>query len=745
MRALNILVATVLFLTALVLILPFGLKWFIQRYDQEFISREIQLHDVDFNPITGRVVLEDLILLEANAVDTFFQSQSVELDIAWSSLYKKKLWLTEVRLEGLTLNILSGPDRYNFSDLLTAVNNPEDASGDNNHLSWQLDSLRITKSQLQYTDELRNQSIHLDSIRLELDHISDTTTEYPISLAFQLEQGLVDSRIILNTSSAAYQVELSTQSFPLFHLQPYLSDYIHLSRFDARLYAQLQIAGNYNDNNSFRAKGSVDARDLVLEDLQSDSLLSWQSFYLSIDSLDFDQSIFDFSQVRLSRPYVRLALDSAGNNFSKAFLTAKVDSTTTAPDSLMQASRPYQNPFEYLATSLYGLSREYFMNNYLADSIQINEGVLDYYDFTLQEPFRMQLSNISAVATEITAEDQYASFDIRSRVNQSGNLTAKLEISRSGMDNMLFDFKVDNLFLDDLNPYSRYYIAHPFSSGKVIFSSKNSISNYFLDSQNKLFVEKVEVGDKDTVSALYELPMRLAVAILRDLDGNIDLNLPVEGQLDNPKYKLWNTILQILRNLILKAVSAPYRLLAQSVGAKEKDLRIVGFDELQYQLSQEQRRSMSNLAKVLRQKPEFNIRFVSQGDTLQERQQMAILDTWQQWQASLDTVAIDSLSTPDLLNLQDSSFIAFVQAETAKPIRSEAEMALACLEIQGKDSVNLRYQHLWNKRRKSVNQHLLEVEQLDSSRWEFVNKNNTTKDDSLASMPHFTIEYFVTQ
>jgi hypothetical protein len=353
----------------------------------------------------------------------------------------------------------------------------------------------------------------------------------------------------------------------------------------------------------------------------------------------------------------------------------------------------------------------------------------------------MELSELSALATDIKEEDEYTKFNIRSRLDQTGNMVADLQVSRKGIDNMIFDFKVDNVYLSTFNPYSKYYMAHPFADGKVIFSSKNKIENYFLTSSNNLFVEQIAVGDKDTANALYELPMKLAVALLRDFQGNVNLDVPVEGRLNDPEYKLWRTILQVLRNIILKVVTAPYRLLANAIGGDPNDLRSVNFEPLQYEVQQQQTKSLKSIAKVLKQKPEFIIHFVSVSDSMEEKSALALNETWRAYQATTALVSQDSSSLLPALKDLDSAFYQFVQqAVPAFDTITNTNVLSACLEYTGKAKIDTLYQQLWKKREASVHHYLQEIEALAEERWVFAGAKSSPT-DSTKYHPHYQIEY----
>lgn len=728
--------------------LPYLAEWYLEKNDQEILGREIEIEDIDLNIFTGKLALEGLQVFGEDMQRQFLSCQNAEIRLSWWQLFSDNIHIRLFRLDELKVNIIQNGKHFNFDDLLSPI--VEDSiEKPSKTYRWQLDSVLLANSALRYQDVIVGSKIDLDSINISSGSLSSENPSYQFDTHFMMQQGTLAANLYVDTDQSLYVLKSKIDQLSFASLQPYLNKFMKLSAFDSQLDGDILLSGNYVEADSFALKGNLHVRDFIMIDQQEDSLMAWADFAVEIDSLNTRQQIYDFGNVSMNQPYIRLVVTPEGNNFTFALADSPQDSLSQTDSLSMQLQTDtlsednYISPFEYIAESLYELTQEYLAVNYLADSISIEGGVLEYYDYTLEDSFYMELSDLSALATDIKEEDEYTKFNIRSRLDQSGNMVADLQISRKRIDNMIFDFKLDNVYLSTFNPYSKYYMAHPFADGKVIFSSKNKIENYFLTSSNNLFVEHIAVGDKDTANALYELPMKLAVALLRDLQGNVDLDVPVEGQLNDPEYKLWRTILQVLRNIILKVVTAPYRLLANAIGGDPKDLKSVSFDPLQYDVQQQQAKSLKSIAKVLKQKPEFKACFVSISDSIQEKSALALRETWADYQSSMGMVSQDSLNLLPSVNSLDSAFYQFVQQSVAGfDTITTTNVLGACMEYTGKVRVDTLYQQLWKKRTASVHDYLLEVEALPVERWLFTNKAKTTSDSSNVH-PHFLVEYEV--
>jgi len=162
----------------------------------------------------------------------------------------------------------------------------------------------------------------------------------------------------------------------------------------------------------------------------------------------------------------------------------------------------------------------------------------------------MNLEKVAIKAQNIRSENKFAEFDIEEK-SSTAKLEGALLVSREGIENMNIDMSVKGLFLNRFSPYSRMYTAHRLTEGISSFTNKSEIKDSYLKRKNKLHIESVKVSKKDKTRNGSSLPMRLAVALIKDSNGNIDLNIFVEGSINDPKYKFGKIIWQIGKNLLV--------------------------------------------------------------------------------------------------------------------------------------------------------------------------------------------------
>lgn len=117
--------------------------------------------------------------------------------------------------------------------------------------------------------------------------------------------------------------------------------------------------------------------------------------------------------------------------------------------------------------------------------------------------------------------------------------------------------------------YSAKYVGYPIKRGKLSLDVQYQIKDRALQASNRVVLNQLTFGDKTDSPDAVKLPVLLAVALLKDSRGNIDINLPISGSLDDPQFSVGGIIVRVLVNLVVKAVTSPFTLLASAFGGGE--------------------------------------------------------------------------------------------------------------------------------------------------------------------------------
>lgn len=216
------------------------------------------------------------------------------------------------------------------------------------------------------------------------------------------------------------------------------------------------------------------------------------------------------------------------------------------------------------------------------------------------------VSNIKGEVTEV---------DIDGVVDEYGSTKLKGSLDGSDVKSYLdIDFNFKNLDLSSASGYSAQFAGYKIDKGKLFLDLKYKINNSELQSKNSVVIRNIELGDAIEDENITKLPLGFAIALLEDKDGVIDIDLPIEGNIDNPDFKYGSLVVKTLANLIVKAVASPFKFLGSMMGIDAEKLKILEFEAGEAVLLPPQREKLDNLAEILVKKPKLSLAITSTYD-----------------------------------------------------------------------------------------------------------------------------------
>ncbi len=744
-RWLIVIIGLILFLLiGIYLFLPWWTIRYIEKHDREWINRDITIEQLRLNPFTLGATAGGVRITEPQSDSTFVKWSSTYVNLALWPLFKSKAVIEELSVDEFYGHIIYAGSGFNFDDLLEPEETVPETTGNDSGWAYQLNKVTLHRSQIIYDDLSVGSHIVLDSIGIGVHAFSSVDTVFRADFrAQQPAGGSLDGQIRYNLQNGDYQTSTAIKTLALEPFKPYVTRGIRLGDFVGNFNADFHLSGNAD---FLACSGQFEVGDFRMTDPEQDTLVLTDKLELGVDSIDTQNRLFDFRKLQLSDTYLKFEYLAKGDNFSNLIVRGPPDSLSVENAAADTAERKintqnyYASPFEYLALYIYDLTKDYIFNAYAIDTVAVQNFNLRFYDYTLEDPFYFDLSSTSITAGEIELEDEEAEFAFAGIVNRTGSIDGKVQISREGVRNMDVDFQIKGVFLTRFSPYSRFYTAHPFLEGAVTFTSTNSIKDYYLQSDNHLLIEQIEVGDKLKTSSGNSLPMKFAVALIRNVNGNVDLDIPIEGQLEDPKYKLGKIIWQVIKNIVVKAASTPFRLLADAFNVDENDLKTIYFNSGQTNLEKRQIKSLNSISRVLSKKPEITVDLLHLYNREYELDALAIRKAKTDYLAAT-SVAEDSLQQLNTIATTDSLFRAFL-AETSPVYDSTISIADNARRRYGEENLQNELDTAIAAQQELIAQYLTEEREIPANR--FTIKNLSTEEISLnQTHPKFTVEFGV--
>jgi uncharacterized protein involved in outer membrane biogenesis len=242
--------------------------------------------------------------------------------------------------------------------------------------------------------------------------------------------------------------------------------------------------------------------------------------------------------------------------------------------------------------------------------ILVSDGKVDFADLSLITPFGTKIHELKGVVAGVSStKNVRAQIKLDGRVDEYG--TSKIDGELNSSDPKAFtDISVvfRNVEMSRLTPYSGKFAGRKIDSGKLSVDLKYQIDKSRLAGDNQIVVERLALGEKVESPDAVDLPLDLAVALLEDANGVIDLGLPVSGNLDSPEFSFGALIWKALGNLITKIVTSPFRALGALVpGGGEEAFNTVAFEPGRPDVPPPEKEKLAKLAGALQKRPQLKL------------------------------------------------------------------------------------------------------------------------------------------
>ena len=299
----------------------------------------------------------------------------------------------------------------------------------------------------------------------------------------------------------------------------------------------------------------------TLDTLKTRDFLKWQQ--VVVEGLNYQHGdSLSIDKVNLLQPYARFMInDDRTTNVDDLLIPQPADSRC---QNQPQPNRPARTN-RWASTSA---------------AIAINDGSANFADFSLTPNFATAVQQLNGqIGTIDSRQAKPASVDIKGKVDRYAPVTIKGAVNPfDPMASLDIATSFKRVELTTLTPYSGKFAGYRIRKGRLNLDLHYLITKGQLKAENKVVVEQLQLGEKVDSPDAVSLPLKLAIALLKDVDGKISIELPVTGDLNNPQFSVMPIVWQTLRNLIVKAAAAPFKMIGGLVsGGGSEDLGTVSF------------------------------------------------------------------------------------------------------------------------------------------------------------------------
>jgi hypothetical protein len=453
----------------------------------------------------------------------------------------------------------------------------------------------------------------VDEIELKANNLSTAEGQKGnASLALRLNQrGTISTEGTVGINPISANLKMSLKDIEVKPFQPYFTDKVKITVTDGALSTTGNFALGYSGKKELKATYSGEAS---LNHFASIDKLTAEDFFkmdsLAFNDIHFDSDPFsmDIKGIALSDFYAHVLINPDGKlNLQEIMAKEGAPSKVGTPPP---EKKGVESPKEKEPPK-----------NIKIGTITLQGGTINFSDKSVDPEFSAKLSEIGGRVSGLSSEEtSLADLEVRTKLNDYAPLQITGKINPLKQD-LYVDIKArfTDMDLSPITPYSGKYAGYTIEKGKLSFDLKYLIEKRKLDARNVIFLDQFTFGDKVESPHATKLPVKLAIALLKDRKGEIKLDIPVSGSLDDPKFSVFGIILKIIVNLIAKAVTSPFALLGAVFGGGE-ELSYLEFDYGVAKIGEAATKKIDTLVKALSDRPALKLDIEGHVDLEKDRE-----------------------------------------------------------------------------------------------------------------------------
>jgi hypothetical protein len=440
-----------------------------------------------------------------------------------------------------------------------------------------------------------------------------------LNINLSIEDSMLTSKLSYDLKKSDLDGAISFKDLPLAPFVALLPANEQLITQKGSVSAELKLKTN---QKGWAILGDLDFAELAIyEPKEKDPLLSWKKAFFSKFELDFlekEQKRFSIQELVLTQPFVRFSIgEDKFSNFRRLFMKnqATLASTTTASTTTASTAVSSTPPTPKTA------DKPAFEVDIKA--IKVNQGGMYFSDASIRTGFKTNINNLNGSLLGVSnVPGQYATIALDGTVDKSGSLRARgqaaFEDPRRNSDISL-SFK--NVPLNSINPYAMTFAGYQIDDGRIDVDLRYNAKEGQLLGKNRFVIRKIKLGEEVPDFKGLRLPIGLAIAVLEDSDGMIDVNIPIKGNVDSPEFSVGHLFWQALRNVLSSIITAPFRALASLFG--EEGLDGIYTAPGESVITPPEQEKLEKVAKLLEKKANAMVEFYGTYDPQIDRQELA--------------------------------------------------------------------------------------------------------------------------
>ena len=463
-------------------------------------------------------------------------------------------------------------------------------------------------------------NVHVAGFNTRPDDVLDVTMDSTLNGSGKLS---AKAQVTPKSGDVTAHVEASALALPF--VQPYLSRYTSMTLVNGTLGARLDL--QHRSDGYLEVKGNTQVMGLkTVDNSQKRDFVTWKDFKVADLAYTSKPASLRIKNITATELYARMIIRPDRSINIKEVLTpagtrpppaaadtaAAQEESASAPAAPAKPAAPTRKtkaalpPPATKTTAVAPSSGAAFPIS--IGTVRFINATLDYTDLWIKPSFSVGIQTLNGAVTGLSSDPKS-----RAKIELNGKVDRYSPAHIGGEANLLsaalytdLTMSFKDIDLTIVNPYSGHFVGYKIDKGKLSVDVSYKIQERKLEAKQHFVVDQLELGDRvDSPDAIHA-PVKLAVALLKDRNGVIDIDLPMSGSIDDPKFRIGPIIWKAFVNLIIKAATAPFALLGHLFGGSEH-MNEVQFSPGSAELDKPSQEQVAALVKALKERPQLKL------------------------------------------------------------------------------------------------------------------------------------------
>jgi hypothetical protein len=673
-------------------------SWLIAKYAREYSGRRVTMDWVTVNPFTGIIIISNLKVYERDNDSIFFSSNAIGARVSVLKSLTGTYEIKRLILNHPRVKIIHNDKDFNFNDLVdkfSSSGNPDTTKKTRLNIL----NIKIADGEFYYQEPkipiyyfIKNVNIESSGLRWNSD-----TTNIKFSFLPGTGRGNVKGDLTVNLKNFDYRIALQADKFDLGIIDQYLKDLTNNGNFAANIDANIKAHGNINDQKNLSASGDVSVNEVHIGKNPKEDFASFDKLELSIVELDPGNLKFIFDSLILIHPSFKYEiydyLDNLQNIFGKNGENIDKAYTNTGKFNLIIVIARYVKT----------LADSFFKSNYKIKRLRVYNGDFKFNDFSASEKFNLEFYPLTVRADSIDRNHRRVNIALKSSIRPFGNLSVFLNINPKDSSDFILKYNLKKLPVSLFNPYVISITSFPLERGTLEFNGYWDVRNGIIKSTNHLIILDPRTARRIKNKDLKKIPMPLILTFLREKGNVIDYEIPITGNLKDPKFHLHYIFFDLLRNIFIKPPATPYRLQVKNAEAEIEKSLSLKWETRQSVLFTDQEKFIEKTCDFLIKTPGATLKIYPNQYASKEKEYILFFEAKKKYFLEKNKKNSGSLSAEDSLKIEnmsikDSLFTRYLNSKIKDRLIFTVQEK--CTRIVDSAFVNSRFNQL-NKEREN--------------------------------------------